>query len=136
MAMQSYKTTQLIEKVQLIVTRVRTLVKENDYTGIINQALIDSGKISASDLINPFGGNISVYPSGDKNSFITNLGESIPAETCSEFLQQSWGDDGIFWGIIVNDTLFRPRIGNYPVAPNDAVTVCKGGNKHVELIFK
>lgn len=47
MAMEQYKSNLLIERVQLIVSRARTIYKNGDYTGISNQNLIDSGKLSA-----------------------------------------------------------------------------------------
>ena len=59
MAMEQYKSNLLIERVQLIATRARTIYK-NDYKGISNQNLIDSGKLSAKDLENPFGGILNV----------------------------------------------------------------------------
>jgi len=136
MAMQSYKTTQLIEKIQLISSRVRAMVKGNDYTGMYNGLLTASGKFSDDVFDNPFGGIINCYPSSDKNSLVINLGENIPVETCGEILQQNWGNDSIFWGINVGGTLFRPRNGNYPVETSVAISTCKGAEKHVELIFK
>ena len=60
MAMQHHKTNTLIERIQLIVTRTKTIYKNGNYNGVSNQNLIDSGKLSAKDLENPFGGNLNV----------------------------------------------------------------------------
>ena len=59
MAMQSYKTTSYIEKVQLIASRVRSLYKGN-YEGVSNNNLINSGKLKSEDFKNPFGGDLTV----------------------------------------------------------------------------
>ena len=61
MAMQSYKTNALIEKIQLIVTKSKTIYKNGNYNGVSNQNLIDSGKLSDKDLENPFGGIYTVH---------------------------------------------------------------------------
>lgn len=86
MAMAQYKTNLSIERVQLIVTRARTIYKNGDYTGLSNQNLIDSGKLSAKDLENPFGGNLIVYkatrtPIGYFLGIKTET-ESVPVGVC------------------------------------------------------
>ena len=61
MAMQKHKGN------QLIATRARTIYKNGNYIGISNQNLIDSGKLSAKDLENPFRGVYTVHQASNNN---------------------------------------------------------------------
>ena len=88
MAMQSYKTNALIEKIQLIVTKSKTIYKNGNYNGVSNQNLIDSGKLSAKDLENPFRGDFSILTSGNTTFAIEAL--NIPAEACVDMLTMKW----------------------------------------------
>ena len=129
MAMQSYKGTQLIERIHLVATRVRQLYKGN-YTGVSNTNLINSGKLSANDLTNPFGGNISV--TGDTMYFIVSTDSNIPAEVCVDIMTADWGNSGVFSGVWDDDE------GYYVINPSmaSAIAACKGGNKQAKLAFK
>ena len=60
MAMNSYKSQALIEKVHLIAQTARAVYKGN-YEGISGQNLMYSGKIS--DVNNPFGGVLNIRKS-------------------------------------------------------------------------
>jgi type II secretory pathway pseudopilin PulG len=96
MAMQSYKTNLLIERVNLIVTKARTIYKNGNYQGVSNQNLIDSGKLSAKDLENPFGGQlyISSHNTSDCPTSLLIKGENIPKGTCIDILTTDWGGNG------------------------------------------
>jgi prepilin-type N-terminal cleavage/methylation domain-containing protein len=119
MAMAQYKTNLLIERVQLIVTRARTIYKNGNYTGISNQNLIDSGKLSAKDLENPFGGNLTVRKTGG-GSYLENLSietdTNVPKATCIDILTMEWNDirNIIAWG----------AIGDKPTTISDAKSRC------------
>ena len=97
MAMQSYKTNALIEKIQLIVTKSKTIYKNGNYNGVSNQNLIDSGKLSAKDLENPFGGDLIIGSAArNTGSFYSNTGllsvtaNNTPVDTCVDVLTMKW----------------------------------------------
>ena len=139
MAMQSYKTTQLIEKVNLIATRTRQVYK-GDYTGIDSpQSLIDAGKIS--DANNPFGGTLymSNVSSGTlANTFMIFTDWNLPAETCTDILTTDWGGSGVFAKINVNNGAynFLYNDGTYPVPLANAISACQGSGKKITWWFK
>ena len=133
MAMQSYKGTQLTEKIGLIATRVRTVYK-GDYTGISNANMINSGKLSSNDLQNPFGGDLTVRVASTSTAhFVVETTANIPADTCVDLLETNWGDSGVFHAVFINDTLVD---GPYPVATATAISSCKTGNKKISFTFK
>ena len=88
MAMQHHKTNTLIERIQLIVTKTKTIYKNGNYNGVSNQNLIDSGKLSAKDLKNPFGGNLNVK---DAVCLRIDTEQNIPISTCIDVLTTDWG---------------------------------------------
>jgi len=142
MAMQSYKTNQLIDKMQIIATKVRTLYKQGDYTGLTNTVLKNSGKISSSDLENPFGGELQVRRSGlTVNSFHIDA-HNIPSETCVDILQTYWGQEDALARIHVRDSSNTNKIvleyglGNYPAAFSDILNYCNEDNLRIYVIFK
>ena len=139
MAMQSYKTTALIEKINLIATQTRNLYKKGGYgTDDITKAgtgensgktlgtLIDSGKIGATDAANPFGGVLTTKGATDT---FTVTAENVPAESCVDLLTAEWGSTGVFSGITVGGAAATLTTAN-------AITTCKGGNKTIVLTFK
>ena len=136
MAMQSYKTTQLIEKVNLIATRTRSIYKNNIYTGFSYDNLIKSGKLNSKDLENPFGGNFTLRVNGQR--FVVQTDYNIPAEACVDILTADWGDTGVFDGFDVdsNDYLLHYDNGQYPVSTATAVSICKDGGKEIEFFFR
>ena len=135
MAMQSYKTTALIEKVNLIATQTRNLYKGKGYaTDIIKVSaqgkaegdLINSGRIGATDAANPFGGYLAA--AGATDTF-TVTAENVPAESCVDLLTAEWGTTGVFSGIKVGGTAAT-------LTTTGAISACKGGNKTIVLTFK
>ena len=100
MAMQSYKTTSLIEKINLIAQRARTTYK-GVYTGVTQDTLVNAGKISTNDYANPFGGNITVAASGSA-AFTVTAG-NVPAEACVDLVTSDWGSTGVFTSVAVKD---------------------------------
>lgn len=144
MAMQSYKTNALIEKIQFTATQVRSLYKKGDYSeiGKDNAAganmLIESGKVT--NMNNPFGGTLGLMHSNWPNAFDIHVrGDSIPAETCVELLQTDWGDSGVFEGVNLKGSrggALRYSNGKWPVSLSDAVTYCKNGNISIDLVFR
>jgi len=134
MAMQSYKTTQIIEKVNLISTRVRQLYK-GAYTGISKSNLISSGKVNTDNFTNPFGGDIGIVASSATLFALYMF--NIPSEACTDLLTTEWGSNGVFYGIQVDDEKdFYYANGKYPISSSDAISACKGGNHQVDLVFK
>jgi len=138
MAMQSYKTTSLIDKVNLISQRVRTTYKGSygNNTAIVSTdnntctgTLIDAGKISANDAVNPFGGCITV--SGISANF-TVTASSVPAESCVDLMTAEWGSSGVFTSVQAGTNAARTSA---PVATADAITDCKAGG-NVVFTFK
>jgi prepilin-type N-terminal cleavage/methylation domain-containing protein len=140
MAMQSYKTNALIEKIQLIVTKSKTIYKNGNYNGVSNQNLIDSGKLSAKDLENPFGGNLIIGSAAiNTGSFYSSTGllfvtaNNTPVNTCVDVLTTDWGKE--FY-------LFRidEKENNYPtMSLANIITKCKvnnGGNVSLKVYFK
>ena len=144
MAMQSYKTNLLIERINLIATRVRTVYKSGNYTGVSNSNMINSGKLSDKDLENPFGNTLTVRLPGAGATepsirFLidTNVA-NIPSEVCTDIVMNDWGKEGVFFGIdVVGDTTtpFWTLNGTYPVDISAAITACQGGDKRVKVSF-
>ena len=140
MAMQSYKTNQLIERIQLVSSRVRTVYKTGDYTGLNATNMINSGKLSESDLKNSFGGNLEIGKSAwTGGNYFYIAANGLPAEACMDILQQNWGDKGIFEGIGVNGTTalrYDDHNHPYPISLATTISYCKSGNVRLALNFK
>ena len=138
MAMQNYKTNQLIDKMQMIATRVRTTYK-GDYSGLNKDKMISSGKLSESDFKNPFGGNINVgrSPSDNDNSFWVFSSDTeeanLPLDTCVDILTTDWGYQAI---TIQVHNKSGSRIANFtysPVALSTATTACENEGELVQV---
>ena len=139
MAMQSYKTNQLIEKVQIISQAARAVYKGN-YDDLSPNNLIASGKVK--DISNPFGGAfVFAKSSAGQGIFSLNTGgATVPAQACVDILLTDWGNTGMFWGISVQSSnpadSYRREKGNYPLSVTDAISICKGGDKLIHWWFK
>ena len=133
MAMQSHKTNQVIEKMNMIAMQARKLYK-GDYTDVDIQDLVDGGKIP--DITNPFGGNFQMGK-WDTNNFWLYAG-NLPAEACTDIVQADWGKEGVFGGLIFHgeSTPFAYSDKTYPLTTATAISKCAGGDKGVYLIFK
>jgi prepilin-type N-terminal cleavage/methylation domain-containing protein len=134
MVMQSYKTNQLIERVQLISSRIKSVYKDN-YTGITKQNMIDSGKLSESDFQNPFGGDITVSyasTSGVSRLVITTQ-SNVPAETCTDILTMDWGNNLYLVQAYNGNTKEIDGHGSADITV--AINICKGGNKRMAWWF-
>ena len=137
MAMQSYKTNALIEKIQLIASQTRSLYKNGDYTGVSAAQLIDAGRIP--DANNPFGSILGIKDATadlGKNYFVISTGYQIPAEACVDVLTTDWGGDGVFWGVAAKATIFSYAGKNYPAETSAAIAACKEGNNDMYWYFK
>jgi prepilin-type N-terminal cleavage/methylation domain-containing protein len=134
MAMQSYKTSALIEKINLIATQTRNLYKSGVYTGASIQNLKDAGRITDNN--NPFGGEITM-PTVTATNF-TLQAANVPAEACVDLLAADWGSTGVFTSVTLgSDTWTRGAASNsYPPAVGTAITKCKGTTKTLSFIFK
>jgi len=138
MAMQSYKTNLLMERINLVATRARSVYK-GIYTGISAENMIKSGKLSANDFANPFGSSITLESGSDGTYFFLKTAvtdRNLPAETCVDLLTAYWGDSGVFDGVSDSTTYFAYGNGKYPVSPSDAITACNGGNKFLSFHFR
>jgi len=142
MAMEDYKTTTLIERMNLIVARVQSLYKSGDYTGINRENLIKSGKLTAKDLENPFGGNLSVgVGGGGSHYFAMNTGSNnIPANACVELATLDWNGRRyapvaiVSEGSSLNSTPYKQWDNGFP-SVEEAATACSGGNKRLYWSF-
>ena len=133
MAMQSYKTTSLIEKVNLIANRARTTYK-GTYTGITNTTMQNSGKLSANDFTNPFGGSITLASTAAAE--FTIAASSIPAEACVDLMTSDWGSTGVFTQVVVGSKTVKPTDTTYPAPVSGVLSACNGGNKTITFTFK
>ena len=141
MAMQSYKTNQLIEKVNLIATRVRSVYKGDYRNGVSNDNMISSGKLSADDFKNPFGDDMLVRRADweENTTFLISIEGNLPADTCTDLLLMDWGNKGVFEGVRVisdADRNARYRSGTWPVSADTAIAWCKEGATIFRIIFK
>jgi len=137
MAMQSYKTNALIEKVQLIATRARSTYKGN-YVGLNLDNMVAIGKIP--DKNNPFGGVFNAGCSGSGSipeTFWLATGDSnIPAESCVDILTADWGGKSVFIGFLIDQTVeLSYNSGKYPMTTQQAISACNGGNKKMQWWF-
>jgi prepilin-type N-terminal cleavage/methylation domain-containing protein len=151
MAMQSYKTSALTEKVNLIAQQARVL-----YNGIydvaaantdgttadatkMGGALIKAGLIT--DLNNPFGSFLEVAGTADPSKTFTvkTSAANVPAEACIKLLRTDWGTTGVFTSVQVTGKTALTSGGATPTSPADAATAisqCGGGNKQITWTFK
>jgi len=142
MAMQSYKTNQLIDKIQLIAARTRQVYKGNYVSGVSKANMISSGKLSENDFVNPFGGTLVLARSGWDSTgtiFHIELGD-LPAETCTDILTNDWGGSGVFDGVVFDHTEQRYRLryvtNNWPIEKTEAITLCSGGVTNFTIVLK
>jgi len=133
MAMQAYKTNQLIEKLQLISTTVRSLCRSK-YANVSADVMTDTGKLKAEDFQNPFGGTLTLGSWRDGNYFYISI-PNLPAGTCSDIAVADWGNENVFYGVQLAVMLSYEN-GYYPTDTNLAITYCKGADKAVGLYFK
>jgi len=133
MAMQNYKSLQLIEKVQTVAMQARALYKGN-YEGSKIQDLVDSGRIS--DYKDPFGGNLSMGVSTLGSNVLSIVAHNIPAEACVDILTADYGEKGVFEGFNFNDNVFGYVNNRYPITMTKAISLCEGGNKKIIWYFK
>jgi len=133
MAMQSYKTTSLIEKINLIAQRARTTFKGN-YSGLTAASvLVNAGKISNNDLANPFGGTLTAV--GTATNF-TMTATNVPKEACVDLLETEWGSTGVFTSITAGTNTANT---SSPVAAGTAITQCNDSTKFtgtMTFVFK
>ena len=141
MAMQSYKTNQLIERMQLLANRTISIYKGN-YVGVSKDNLINSGKVSAADFVNPFGGSLAVgtAPSGNNNSFwVVSSADSadanIPQEACVDILTMDWGSEVDAAHVYNSSGTAAGGYSTLPVEVSTAMTACSGGDKKIQLRF-
>jgi len=139
MAMQIYKTNQLIDKIQLIATQTRKLYKGNYSEPAIWSDLLRSGYIK--DREHPFGGLLHIAGEGDY-FHIHNMGDPIPSEACVDVLTTDYGGPGVFVGIRVRrgGTGYRDFYwsdGTYPPSMEQAISACNfEGGVYLTWIFK
>ena len=112
MAMQHYKTNTLIERIQLIVTKTKTIYKNGNYNGVSNQNLIDSGKLSAKYLENPFGGDLIIGSAArNTGSFYSSTGllsvtaNNTPVDTCVDVLTTDWEKNSTYSELTIKKTI-------------------------------
>jgi len=131
MAMQTHKTNTLIERVNLVATRARSLYK-GTYTDISANNLKNSGKVTEGDIVDPFGGSLTVA-STTASEFTIATSANVPAEACTDLLTADWGNSGVFKQVQVTGKSARTTT---PVATGTAITDCSGGGKAITFTFK
>jgi len=134
MAMQSYKTNALIEKIQLISVQTRKLYK-GDYSNIKIQDLVDTGLLS--DTKSPFG--VSFGLASNANGYFSIYLKPVPKDTCVDLVMNSWGNIGTFRTIWVGHTSgqgwFDIRDGSWPTTLDKAISACEASNGHIDIYF-
>ena len=140
MAMQSYKTNLLIERIQLIATRARAVYK-GYYNGISASNLINSGKLSSDNFKNPFGGDITIRNSTtwEPNALFSIDIKDFSKEACIDLLLTDWGNTSVFEGVYTKGTgnvILRYSNGKWPVTMTDAVTYCNNEITTLGIVFK
>ncbi len=152
MAMQSYKTSALSEKVQMIAQQTRVL-----YDGVYTDAEVgdsSSGLIGAgliNDAKNAFGGDLVVDAGpaiagvGAAGDTFTVYAENVPKEACVKLLRADWGNSGVFAGVAVGTEVataptFTPggttAATKSPVAASNAITACGESTQSITWFFK
>ena len=127
MAMQSYKASALMEKVNLIAQQARNIYN-GDYTesttdntnGSIGGKLIAGGLIS--DVDNPFGGKLVTAPANGGEEFTITTSNNIPQEVCVKIMTSNWGDVGVISSIAAGEK----AITKFPATPANAISTCTG----------
>jgi len=130
MAMQSYRTNLLIERMHLIIMRVRQVYKNGNYMDISNTKMIKSGKLSEDDFKNPFGGDLELYSEPD-GTFKMYVG--VPEEPCVEILTMDWGESVAFW--LNGMDWYTDISGSAPADITEASRSCSGG-AGVQMYFE
>jgi len=138
MAMQSYKTNLLINRMQLLATKIASTYKGN-YNALSKQNMISSGKVTAADFINPFGGDMVINQSWADNdlSFWVKSGSTanIPTETCIDILTTDWGKQ-VNLAEIYDSAGQRVASLHPPETIEAATTACGLEEREVQLRFR
>ena len=141
MAMQSYKTSALTEKVNLIAQQARVLYNGNYATAegsTVGAQLLSAGMIT--DLANPFGGTLTVEATGGGTGFTIKTDANIPQEACIKLLRTDWGNSGVFTKVVTakNGTGFSNEAGataKPPASAAAAISSCTA-NETITWTFK
>lgn len=103
-AMNKFKVSKTTDQIQTLVTNIRTLTaSQRNYTlvdnptilqkmGALTDEMCSDTTCSASNMVNPYGGAITMkaYSTGNKHFFIAYKG--LPASACVSLATQAWGD--------------------------------------------
>jgi type II secretory pathway pseudopilin PulG len=144
MAMQNHRTNVLVDKVQIIAQQTRRLYK-GEYSQLETDGGIDNLKDLGlvQDITDPFGGNLSVEVStgSDKARFGVTSKAHLPEEACVDLTLTNWGDCGVFFRIVMQNssnaiTRFNCGEAAYPPTIPAAITACAGGTKEMTIWFK
>ena len=140
MAMQSYKTSALTEKVNLIAQQARVLYNGAYETGAnkVGTQLMAAGMIT--DLANPFGGDLTVTAIEDGTGFTIATTANIPQEACIKLLRTDWGNSGVFTKVVTakNGTGFSNEASataKPPASAAAAISSCTA-NETITWTFK
>ena len=134
MAMQSQKTSALMEKVNLIATQTRSLyesVYKEDVSDVVYGNI--GGRLIAGnlmpDLNSPFGGVLKTSPSEVGDVFTIETLDNVPQQSCVRIMLADWGDTGTIMSISADGT----EVEDFPMSPEAAASVC--ADKNVKLIW-
>ena len=140
MAMESYRSTALLEKVVSIAQQARVLydgyyseTATDTTNGGMGKRLIEAGFLS--DLNNPFGGALKTEPANDddKAMFTITSDANIPVNACIRLVTSNWGGEGTILEISANDD--DVVLDSFPAEADDAIEACviKDTNTGVKL---
>ena len=128
MAMGSYKTNELMDKVTLVAQQTRSM-----YDGVYIEDVADEtfgnigGQLVAGsfvpDLDSPFGGKLKTSPSAGGDVFYIEA-QNVPQEACVKVMITDWGRNGTIKSISANEH----SVETFPANPDDAVTACADKN--------
>ena len=103
-AMTKYRVNKTSDQVSQLAQNIRTLYASQKNYNTLNDTVIKKAHLAPEDMYdntnsitmyNPFGGTVSVWPSGkmwnnDNKAFNITI-DNIPQEACIELLTQDWG---------------------------------------------
>ena len=138
MAMDKYKTSALIDKVNVIAQQARVMYKRGNYINFSIPNLVAVNKLQ--DINNPFGGALLNSDTGDTQVFniYTEL-FNVPTSACVAILRTNWGDKGTFRSITVNtsgDPVISNTFTQTPLAAGAAANACTSENQQIVWTLK
>ncbi len=148
MAMQSYKTSALSEKIQMVAQQSRVLydgvytnttaqgTAANPAAGSMAGQLIAAGLIN--DVKNPFGGNVTLLGTASPGTTFTVAAANVPAEACVKLLRANWGNSGVFTSIATSALSGTGTAATFTASAtaSEAIGACGKNTSTITWTFK